>query len=660
MRGHLRDDADRGVPGHRQRAVVRHGDGADIGAAGVHRRVDEPGGVLSAGPAVAPVGDTLTFFVRGTSGAIYTRTVSAGYAVTPWFCIGSPAAAQLPRTGDTTFACQGTDLMLWEATSAGTVWSPAVSMPGVLGGPLTGGPAVVAGGLETDVLAEWIDHAVWERTPAGAPGTAAGWTSLGGVVVGGVGAVALNMPAGTPWGNAIAVPGTAALGTAQGGTGAFASVASLSCPSAGNCAAGGSYTVAPCFSPCIYQPQALVVSEVNGTWGDAIEVPGIAVLNTGKAAQVDSVSCPSAGNCAVGGYYADSHGNDHAFVASEVNGTWGTAIEVPGTASLTTGASSPFASVYSVSCGSAGNCAAGGGYIDSSGKGQVFVADEANGTWGIATEVPGTAALNTGGSAGFQSMSCPSAGNCAAVGSYTDGSGRSQAFVADEVNGAWGEAIEVPGTAALNTGGSSLLIIPVYSASCGSAGNCAVGGNYTDSSGHSQAFVADEVNGTWGDAIEVPGTAALNTGNAYVLSLSCPSAGNCSAGGEYSLTFPASGAPSSEPFVVSEVNGTWGAATEVPGTAAANALLETLVSSVSCGSPGNCAAGGYYNDSSGYTHAFVVSEVNGTWGEMIQVPGTTIGGYLSSVSCPAAGGCAATGFAGVGSGLNQGFLVSEN
>ena len=48
--------------------------------------------------------------------------------------------------------------------------------------------------------------------------------------------------------------------------------------------------------------------------------------------------------------------------------------------------------------------------------------------------------------------------------------------------------------------------------SCASAGNCSAGGYYTDSSGHLQAFVVSEVNGTWGTPMEVPGTAALNQG----------------------------------------------------------------------------------------------------------------------------------------------------
>ena len=40
--------------------------------------------------------------------------------------------------------------------------------------------------------------------------------------------------------------------------------------------------------------------------------------------------------------------------------------------------------------------------------------------WGTAEEVPGTAALNAGGNAGVNSVSCPSAGNCSAGGLYDD------------------------------------------------------------------------------------------------------------------------------------------------------------------------------------------------------------------------------------------------
>jgi hypothetical protein len=253
-----------------------------------------------------------------------------------------------------------------------------------------------------------------------------------------------------------------------------------------------------------------------------------------------------------------------------------------------------------VSCGSAGNCSAGGQYLDPSRGHQAFVVSQAHGAWGTAVEVPGTAALNQGGNAALDSVSCASAGNCGAGGYYTNSSGREQAFVVSQANRTWHTAIEAPGTAALNAGGDAA----VESVSCTTAGNCSASGTYMDGSDHFPAFVVSQANGTWGEAIEVPGIAALNQGRtADPVSVSCASAGNCAASGYYTDS-----SSHFQAFVVSQAQGAWHTAIEVPGTAALNqgGMADTI--SVSCAAPGNCGAGGYYRDSSGHFQAFVVSE----------------------------------------------------
>jgi hypothetical protein len=395
-----------------------------------------------------------------------------------------------------------------------------------------------------------------------------------------------------------------------------------------------------------------------GTWGKAIEVPGLGALNKGAnlqgGANVTSLSCGSPGNCAAGGFYRDGSGHDQGFVVSERNGTWRKAIEVPGLGALN---KSGAAQVSSVSCGSAGNCAAAGSYLDGSGREQAFLVGERNGAWGKAIEVPGLGVLNAGGSAQANSVSCASAGNCAAGGSYTDGSFQQQAFVVGERNGAWGKAIEVPGSGALNVGGGRPRpVAQVNSVSCASAGNCAAGGFYTDGNNLQQPFVASERNGTWGKAIEVPG---LNSfGLAQVSSVSCGSRGNCAAGGNYFNSRQGLA------FVVSERNGTWRKAINVPGLPAPNPFDESAVRSVSCGAAGNCAAGGYYTDRSHNLQAFVVNETNGTWRKAIEVPGTAAlnkGGFAQvwSVSCATAGNCAAGGVDVDGHRHGQAFVVNE-
>jgi hypothetical protein len=52
-------------------------------------------------------------------------------------------------------------------------------------------------------------------------------------------------------------------------------------------------------------------------WGAAEEVPGTAALNQGRDAHLTSVSCGSAGNCSAGGSYQDSSRSSQAFVASQ-------------------------------------------------------------------------------------------------------------------------------------------------------------------------------------------------------------------------------------------------------------------------------------------------------------------------------------------------------
>jgi hypothetical protein len=382
------------------------------------------------------------------------------------------------------------------------------------------------------------------------------------------------------WGKAIEVPRLAALNT-----GGNAEVSSLSCGSAGNCAAGGSYTTSS------HRGRAFVVSERNGLWGKARQVPGAAALSgAAGASSVDSVSCASAGNCTAGGSYS-SNGDEQAFVVSQKNGSWGKAIEVPGLAAVDAGAP---VGVDSVSCASAGNCAVAGFYGVA--PPLAFIVSQRNGSWGTAIEVPGSVAL---GGVTLSSVSCASTGNCAAVGYSGDryGLGALGPIMVSEKHGTWGDATLLPGTAASARNGAE-------SVSCASPGNCVAGGSYAPRIEEPyQAFVVRERTGSWGKATGVPGLATLNAGGeANVLSVSCESAGNCAAGGYYR-----DHADHQQAFVVSEKNGSWSKAVEIPGSGALNTGGFAQIMSVSCTPAGYCAAGGYYTDRSGNDEAFIVS-----------------------------------------------------
>ena len=102
----------------------------------------------------------------------------------------------------------------------------------------------------------------------------------------------------------------------------------------------------------------------------------------------------------------------------------------------------------SVDCPSAGNCSAGGPYAPgsnnhSAGR-EAFLVSEKHGVWGQARKIAGLAKLNTGGGdggpdAGFGQISCSSAGNCLAAGSY-DGKKGTEPFTVTEQHGTWGPA----------------------------------------------------------------------------------------------------------------------------------------------------------------------------------------------------------------------------
>ncbi len=413
-----------------------------------------------------------------------------------------------------------------------------------------------------------------------------------------------------------------------------ATIATVLATAAG-CTAGG--PTAPSAAP------AASGAPASGHWGLAMPVPGLGGrgLNAGGQAGVSAVSCASAGNCTIGGSYRDGHSHNQAYVASERNGRWGNAVEIPGTAGLNAGGE---AGVSSVSCPGAGSCTVSGGYTDSHGHGQVFVASERNGRWGTAIEIPGTARLNAQ-QIGDTSVSCASAGNCAARGFYVDSQHHTRLFVLSQQNGRWSAASVVPGT----VGG---VRAAVYSLWCDSVGNCTVGGVYNDRQGHQQAFVADERNARWAAAVDVLRASGLNASQAWVTSVSCASAGNCAAGGSYADGHTLL-------FVAGERNGRWGTAIEIPGIARLNAGGYPQVSSVSCPGTGNCAAGGWYLDSSYKRHAFIVSERNGRWGTAIGIPGTRARSWVNAVSCGSAGNCVADGGYIGSSGRIRPFLAGE-
>jgi hypothetical protein len=447
---------------------------------------------------------------------------------------------------------------------------------------------------------------------------------------------AAGVAASSGWGKAALLRDAGQLG--------HAAAYSVSCPSAGNCTAGGTYDTGTI-------QQVFVISERAGRWGKAEEVPGLGALNTGGDGELAAISCGSAGNCVATGTYEDS-GGWSAYVAVQKGWQWGKAKQIPGLAALNTG---DYSQMGSASCSSAGNCVIGGTY-DNGTTFQAFVATLRKWHWVKAIEVPGIATLDDGYNSELIAVSCRKAGDCSAGGDYSHSGSSESAFVVTEKNGHWGKASQLPGLAAINAGNSADIDV----LSCGAAGNCAAGGLYRDAKGHQQAFLAVQKNGSWGKAGKARGTGTLNTGgDAQVTALSCPSAGNCVAGGIYN-----GGSVHFKLFLITEHDGTWGKAATMPGISSHNKGTSTQVYTLSCSSAGNCSAGGYYENAAFREFAFVITESGGHWGSLEEVPGIASkspGGDsgVNQLSCPSSGHCTGVGYGHGGAHFSVAFSVAR-
>jgi hypothetical protein len=470
------------------------------------------------------------------------------------------------------------------------------------------------------------------RTSAGGTGTAGRAGSVG-------------------WGGAEAVPGLAAL-NAPGGT---AGLNAISCASAGNCGAGGFYQYGT--QCCDYQ--AFVVSQVNGQWGKAETVPGIASLNQSGDAQVTTVSCASPGNCAAGGFYGTERSGGGAeltaaFVVNQVNGVWGTALPVTGIP-----AKALRSGVGVLSCARPGkhNCTGGGTFAFTNRFGYRttgFLISETGGVWHAAQVVAVTG--------GISGLSCASAGNCSAIGSVTcanSGDCPSGNYFINQVNGTWSKPVLAKDS--LGKAASFGMV------SCAVPGNCGAGGDARNG-----VVVASQVRGRWRAAERLPGAASLERGGESAFSsISCTSPGNCTAGG-YGVRSIEQGSSTrtfAADFLATEKNGTWGAVHPVPGVAALSKFGYALVTAVSCSAPRNCAAGGAYSTStympdpgSGPSQAFIASEINGTWHTARDVS-TALGNagpaQITAVSCPLVAQCSAVGAYWINYQEQLAFVISQ-
>lgn len=312
------------------------------------------------------------------------------------------------------------------------------------------------------------------------------------------------------------------------------------------------------------------------------------------------------------------------------SGTWEAARPFPGF-------SASNATLQAITCPSLGNCVAVG-YTSAPSTTTPIVSAETNGVWGSAQVINGTGSLGNGSGGILTNVSCGGPGDCTATGTYPGTDGVATAFYVSETAGTWGTATAV--TSADQPAGT---YSQVSGLSCGDVGYCAIVGRYTDQGVNNAGmtvsipFTLDEAKGTWGTPQPVPGLAGLpQAGNLNTLdSVSCTGASDCTASGK-----SGGSGLTGWPFAVSETGGTWGNAEQLPGMLSANDTM------ISCPDPADCAVAATYLTGNFTREIFTSDEANGTWSQsqLLAMPSSETDIDNNPVlGCRSAGNCVILG-----------------
>ncbi len=305
--------------------------------------------------------------------------------------------------------------------------------------------------------------------------------------------------------------------------------------------------------------------------------------------------------------------------ASAAVSTW-TATKAP----LPAGAIGAETSIGGLSCPAAGSCVATGAYKDPAGNQLALIETLSGGSWTQTTApLPGDAATNP--VARLDTLSCPAAGSCVAVGHYTDSSHTTQVLIDTLSGGSWTAA-----TGPLPSDVSSAHVFGIFDLSCPDVGSCVAVGNYVNTSGQ-PGLIETQSGGSWiASAAPVPAGPANVSG--VLERVSCLAAGSCVAVGGSGVG-----------VIETLSDGSW-AATRSPLPSGAGAASYSVLDLLSCPAAATCVAGGFYSDTSG-NHNLFDTLSGGSW-MATPAPALPVGGVgpnLEDLSCPTVGACVAVG-----------------
>jgi hypothetical protein len=346
-----------------------------------------------------------------------------------------------------------------------------------------------------------------------------------------------------------------------------------------SCVAGGSYFRKPAGE------LPMIAAESAGRWGPGtkIKLPTNARPTIGSAV-IASISCPAATSCvAVGNYLTTT--TMAGLITTGHAATWSAAT----TPILPSGAAAvPDAYLTGVSCTSPGSCVAVGGYTNSGQNEEPMAVTRAGGHWRRAVAIMAPANADANPAAHFTAVSCPKAGDCVAVGTYTTKALDDEVMAATEVRGRWSRAAQVP----MPANSSVQPVAELYSVSCASTRDCVATGSYGDSQGRDYPLIETYSRGRWraiGLTKLPPGAEGTNQ-SATLNGVSCTTHG-CTAAGSYESTH---GIPAA--MIAVETGGRWGSAVQIklPAGAATGSVQDATLFGIACPSTSACTAVGSY------------------------------------------------------------------
>ncbi len=375
------------------------------------------------------------------------------------------------------------------------------------------------------------------------------------------------------------------------------------------------------------------------TQASGITLPSGASATAGS--QLLGVGCtPSGAYCVAGGYFATSSTSGTLpMIVTYSNGSWGKAqrLQLP-----TNAAAVPQAQVTGVSCPTSTSCVAVGyyRYTNSGTMRNAFAAQQSSSGWARAHTLPLPKNVNLVPhiNAWAQGITCPSTGNCTAIGQYVDKDLDHESFAINESGGSWvqGHWIWTPPDAP-STGKK----VQPYGVACSSSTSCVIVGKYVTAKGDTEPYVVQgQTTAAWNATAARAGLpAGAVSGKSQVADLrgvQCFSAGNCFAVGDY-LKTTSSGTTRAVDYVT-ESGGTWASHGTQFAAAPAGAASpsKSQVSGLYCFDSADCLTVGSYTNSSSLVSPFADAYSTGpVWQTALSVvpPGSYKSASLKGLSC---------------------------